>query len=208
MAANLDKLLSKRITPLMNGDIKPKRIVPEESSIVSKGKAVLAKYKSQMEQLYGLGRKRSYKFAEGDVIDIKSMILLLREMDIFKYDTMDDKLTAWMIIERVNDPEESVFRLITKLIQKGKADERIDARIRPLIIPKLHGELTFEEFQEMFLIFFCKAKEVSTKVTTFANKLNNNLKSAFEKNDQYLSNIAGKKKRQARIFPTSKKDEE
>lgn len=192
----------------MNGDIKPKRIVPEESSIISKGKAVLAKYQPQMEKLYALGRRRSYKFAEGDVLDLKSMALLLREMGIFMYETMDDKLAAWMIIERVNDPEESVFRLITKLIQKGKPDERIDARIRPLIIPKLHGELTFEEFQEMFLIFFCKAKEVSTKVTTFANKLNNNLKSTFEKNDEYLANIRGKKKRQARIFPTSRKDEE
>lgn len=208
LATNIDKIFSKRIDPLMRGDLKPKKIVSEESAIVAKSKAVIAKYKPQLDDLYAIGRTRSYKYAEGDVIDLKTMLLLLREFGIFKYDSLEDQLASWMIIERVNDPEESVFRLITKLIQKGKPDERIDNRIRPIILPKLHGELTFDEFQEMFLIFFCKAKDISPKVTTFANKLNNNLKTAFENQRQILSNIKDKKKRPARTFPKSKKDQE
>ena len=115
----------------MKGELKPKKIVPEESAIIAKSKAVVVKYKSQLEQMYNIGRRRSYKFAEGDVIDLKTMLLLLREMDIFKYDTLDDMLASWMIIERVSDPEESVFRLISKLIQRGRPDERIDNRITP-----------------------------------------------------------------------------
>lgn len=192
----------------MKGELKPKKIVPEESAIIAKSKAVVVKYKSQLEQMYNIGRRHSYKFAEGDVIDLKTMLLLLREMDIFKYDTLDDMLASWMIIERVSDPEESVFRLISKLIQRGRPDERIDNRIRPVILPKLHGELTFDEFQDMFLIFFCKSKDISTKVTTFANKLNNNLKTTMDKSQQIISNIVCKKKKPARVFPKSNKDEE
>lgn len=208
LANNIDNILSKRIAPIMNGELKPKKIVTEENTIISKSKAVMAKYKNELEQLYNIGRKRSFRFAEGDTLDLKTTLLILREFGIFKYDTLDEKLNSWMIIERVNDPEESVFRLITKLIQRGKADDRIDSRIRPIILPKLHSELTFDEFQNMFLLFFCKTKDISTKVTTFANKLNNNLRTALDGINKIVSNIVGKKTKQPRIFPTSLKDKE
>ena len=191
----------------MNGDIKPKRIISEEGSIISKSKVVLAKFMPELQKLYRVSNKRRYKYAEGDSLDVKTMLLMLQHLGILQYDSMEDKLNTWMTFERVSDPEESVFRLITKLIQKGKPDERIEARIRPLIIPKLHGELTFDEFQELLMIFFCKAKDISTKVTTFANKLTNNLKATLEVTDAVVKAITGKKKR-ARKFPVSKKDEE
>lgn len=207
LANNIEKVLRTRITPLMNGDIKPKKIVAEESAIISKSKVVLSKFTTELQQLYSIGAKRKYKFAEGDSIDIRTMFLLLRQLGILQYESMEEKLNTWMVFERVSDPEESVFRLITKLIQKGKPDERIEARIRPLIIPKLHSELTFEEFQEQLTIFFCKAKDISTKVTTFANKLTNNLKSALASPSAIIKGVSGKKK-QPRTFPVSKKDEE
>lgn len=207
LANHIDKIFRTRIGPLMNGDIKPKKIVPEEGSIISKSKAVLAKFKSELTQIYAIGNKRRFKFAEGDCFDLKTMFLLLKRLGILYYETMEEKLNTWMILERVSDPEESVFRLITKLIQKGKEDERIEARIKPLVLPKLHSELTFEEFQELFVLFFCKAKDISPKVTTFANKLTNNLRSVLDQTDDIIKSVSGKAKA-ARTFPISKKDQE
>lgn len=207
LANNIDKILRVRIAPLMNGDLKPKKIVSEEGAIISKSKAVLAKFTAELQQLYNIGSRRKFKFAESDTVDVRTMFLLLRQMNILQYDAMEDVMNTWMIFERVSDPEESVFRLVTKLIQKGKPDDRIEARIRPLIIPKLHSELTFEEFQELFTIFFCKAKDISTKVTTFANKLANNLKTALADTPAIVRGVTNKKK-QPRSFPMSKKDEE
>lgn len=207
LANNIDKIIRTRIEPLMDGRIKPKKIVGEESAIISKSKAVLAKYEKEFKELYSIGNKRGYKYAEGDSLDLKTFFLILKQMGILQYSSMEDILNTWMIIERVSDPEESVFRLITKLIQKGKPDERIEAKIRPLIIPKLHSELSFEEFQEQLTIFFCKAKDISTKVTTFANKLSNQLKTALENTCSIINPVIGKKK-VPRTFPISRKDEE
>lgn len=207
LAGHIEKILSKRVTPLMAGEIKPKKIVSEEGPIISKSKAVLDKYKPELDRLFGIGRKKAYKFAEGDLIDIKTTLLLFKELGILKYDSLEDKHHTWMVMERLHDPEESIFRLVTKLIQKGKPDDRIDSRIKLVIIPKLHMELTQEEFNELFVIFFCKSKEISPKVTTFANKLSNTLKTFFEGINPVIKQIT-KKKREPRTFPMSKKDEE
>lgn len=62
-----------------------------------------------------------------------------------------------MILERIDDPEESVFRLILKIEKRGgKTHPTIEQKIRDLILTKLQAEITFEEFKRLFIILFCK----------------------------------------------------
>ena len=54
LPAHIDKIFSKRIMPLMNGEIKPKKIVSEETAIISKSKVVLSKFKTELTQLFDI----------------------------------------------------------------------------------------------------------------------------------------------------------
>lgn len=204
---HIDRIFSKRISPLMAGEIKPKKIVHEEHAIISKSKPVIDKFRAELRSIYDIRRARSFKFSEGDMIDIKSVFLVLRDFGLLKYSNLEEQLNTWLIFERTHDPEESVFRLISKLIQKGKPDERIDQRIKPVILSKLHSEIEFDEFCELFVLFVCKAKEVSSKLTIFANKLNNTLKTVLESSDKIVKNIKAKPK-VARHWPRTQKDYE
>ena len=191
----------------MNGEIKPKKIVADEGIIITKSKAVVDKFKAEFQKLYSLGRTRAYKYSDGDLMDLKTFLLIVEALGLLSYNSLEEKLHTWMIIERLQDPEESIFRMINKIIQKGKYDERIEVRIRPIMLPKLHSELTFDEFVEQLTIFLCKAKDVNPKLTTFANKLNNTLKTMFESTVEVIQKVYPTKKTQApRTFPTSQKD--
>ena len=132
----------------MNGEIKPKKIVADEGIIITKSKAVVDKFKAEFQKLYSLGRSRAYKYSDGDLMDLKTFLLIVEALGLLSYKSLEEKLHTWMIIERLQDPEESIFRMINKIIQKGKYDERIEFRIRPIMLPKLHSELTFDEFVE------------------------------------------------------------
>lgn len=207
LASHVDRIFSKRIAPLMEGEIKPKKIVSEEHSIISKSKAVLEKYLENLEMIYSIGRARSFKFSDGDMIDFKTILIVLKEFGLLKYDTLEDQLNTWMVLERGHDPEESVFRLVSKLIQKGRPDERIDQRIKMVMLPKLHCEVNFEEFCETFVLFVCKNKEVSPKLTIFANKLNNTLKGLLEQTEKVVKTVSTRSK-PVRNWPKTQKDHE
>lgn len=111
-----------------------------------------------------------------------------------------------MIVERLHDPEESVFRLLNKLIKKGKADDRIESRMKLLVCPKLHSELTFEEFKELFILIFAKMNELSPKTPTFISKLSSTLKTFMESAMKTVEQMTEKARRKARVFPVSQKD--
>jgi hypothetical protein len=207
LPSHIDRIFSKRVALLMAGEIKPKKIVHEEHAIISKSKAVIDKFKTELRSIYEIRRARSFKYADGDMIDIKTAFLLLREFGLLKYSTLEEQLNTWLIFERTHDPEESVFRLITKLIQKGKADDRIDQRIKPVILSKLHSEIEFDEFCELFVLFVCKSKEVSSKLTVFANKLNNTLKGILDVSDKIVKAVRTKPKA-VRSWPRTQKDHE
>ena len=132
----------------MNGEIKPKKIVADEGIIITKSKAVVDKFKAEFQKLYSLGRSRAYKYSDGDLMDLRTFLFIVEALGLLSYNSLEEKLHTWMIIERLQDPEESIFRMINKIIQKGKYDERIEVRIRPIMLPKLHSELTFDEFVE------------------------------------------------------------
>ncbi len=207
LPSHIDRIFSKRISPLMAGEIKPKKIVHEEFTIISKSKPVVDKFRAELRSIYDIRRARSFKYSEGDMIDIKSVFVVLKEFGLLKYSNLEEQLNTWLIFERTHDPEESVFRLISKLIQKGKPDERIDQRIKPVILSKLHSEIDFDEFCELFILFVCKSKEVSSKLTIFANKLNNTLKTVLESSDKIVKNIKSKPKT-VRCWPRTQKDHE
>lgn len=62
-----------------------------------------------------------------------------------------------MIIERMMDPTESVFRMVMKVMKRdGKSHPAIEKSIRDLVLKKLQSELTFQEFKDLFIILFCK----------------------------------------------------
>jgi hypothetical protein len=127
-------------------------------------------------------------------------------MGLLKYSNNEEKLQVWMIVERLHDPEESVFRLLNKLIKKGKADDRIESRMKLLVCPKLHSELTFEEFKELFILIFAKMNELSPKTPTFISKLSSTLKTFMESAMKTVEQMTEKARRKARVFPVSQKD--
>lgn len=127
-------------------------------------------------------------------------------MGVLKYSDYEEKLQVWLILERLHDPEESVFRLINKLIKRGKSDDRIENRLRLVVGPKLHSELTFEEFKEVFILIFAKMNELSPKNPTFISKLSSLLKALMEGAVKTAEQMVEKNKRKARVYPVSQKD--
>lgn len=62
-----------------------------------------------------------------------------------------------MIIERNQDPTESVFRMIMKIAKRdGRSHPAIEKSVRDLVLKKLQSEITFKEFKDIFVILFCK----------------------------------------------------
>ena len=72
---------------------------------------------------------------------------------------------------------------------------------------KLHSEIEFDEFCELFVLFVCKSKEVSSKLTVFANKLNNTLKGILDVSDKIVKAVRTKPKA-VRSWPRTQKDHE
>jgi hypothetical protein len=62
-----------------------------------------------------------------------------------------------MIIERIDDPEQSIFKLAAKIEKrKGRTHPAIEAKMRMIIVNKLQAQLTLQEFKNLFMIIFCK----------------------------------------------------
>ena len=74
-----------------------------------------------------------------------------------KYESFENKKMVWLILERLHDPEVSIFKLIRKIEKRNnRTHESIEMRIKKLILIKLQSELTYEEFKDLFIIVFCK----------------------------------------------------
>ena len=204
LAMQIDKIFGKRIGPLLSGEIRPKRLVHEEGPIVAKSKTVIEKFRAELEHIYSLGRNFSYKFAEGDKLDTRNFLIILRQLGLWHYQNPEEQLQTWMMLERIDDPEESVFRLIAKKIQKNKQDERMEQKIKVVLLPKMHKEWSFQEFAETLLLFLAKHRDLSAKLTIFANKLSSAFKSVLE--NPGVKPLEKKKPRMARTFPRSQKD--
>lgn len=90
-------------------------------------------------------------------LDLKSFLNLMIESKQIRYETIEDKRLLWMALERSDDPDESLFKLIMKIERRnGKTHEEIEKRIHKWLSLKLRSEIQYPEFEDHFLIHFCK----------------------------------------------------
>lgn len=92
-----------------------------------------------------------------DGISVKTFFEAMIESKQIKYDSIEEKKAIWMSLERKEDPDESIFKLLMKIEKrKGKSHEQIESRILKRIRTKLQAEMTYDEFENTFLVYFCK----------------------------------------------------
>lgn len=135
-----------------------------------------------------------------------------------KYGSEHEKKLMWMILERVQDPEESIFRLVMKIEKRaGKSHPTINTKIRDLILMKLQAEITFDEFKEIFIVFFCKTvifyflnfkNSINSRHSTFVPKLQNFLKAYLPRFKKGCQNVKKRQIPKPRFFPITQKDKE
>lgn len=90
-------------------------------------------------------------------IDLKTFLDTMIESKQMRYETIEDKKLMWMALERGDDPDESIFKLLMKIEKRnGKSHEEIEKRIQKWLALKLRSEMTYQEFEDHFLIHFCK----------------------------------------------------
>lgn len=151
------------------------------------------------------GKLGSYKSG----IDVKSFLDAMIGSNQIKYSSIEDQKLVWMTLERQEDPEESLFRLLMKIEKRnGRTHEQIESRILKWIRIKLQAEMTYNEFENHFLVYFCKLNNINAKHSTFKRKFPNFLEVYVPRIIQAAENVNGKRKKSARHFPITQKDKE
>ena len=160
LSKRLEEYLSKRAEPIIYKKIRPKLILNEDASIIRKSEKILKTYEETLRKIYKEGYaafSRTSFMRKERVLDVSQLATILHKCGQMKYDSFEEKRLFWMIVERHQDPEKSVFRLVRKIENRsGKTHESIESRIRAILGYKMQAELTYREFRELFIVLFCK----------------------------------------------------
>jgi hypothetical protein len=77
LASNMERIFKQRLLPMMKGEIRAKKLVGEDSTTINRSKVVMDKYLKELHAIYAVKRKCSYKYTEGDFIDLKFIFKFL-----------------------------------------------------------------------------------------------------------------------------------
>ena len=203
-----DEILTNRITPLVNGKMKPRVMIPDEQTILERSKKQVVKnynkFKTIYDQLVENMQDIAYKTK---FLPQKNLMWLLVKTGQLDMEIEEEQYQFWLIVERNDDPDQSVFKSMKK-IKLRKVTDPIQKFIRERLLSKSMVELTLEEFIENFMIYFSKKNSLNSKSSSFERKLKNIIEDLCEKmiEEQTIYFEDGKKRHVG--FPFSKKDQE
>ena len=153
----ISKIFKNRLNPIITGKLRPKVIVSEDANIIQKSAKIMEIYRPSFERIYNVKRSISACHQKGKFLDLKSFIDIMVESGLLVYEGIEKRKIVWMIMERNQDPEESIFKIILKIVKReGRSHHYLEGNIAKLILQKLQAELSLSQFEHLFVVLFCK----------------------------------------------------
>lgn len=154
--AFLETILANRITPIMKGDMRPKQIISDDDVILEKSQKIFTHYGKVFREIYDLiaGNMKEPQYFE-HLMMVKHFLWFLRFCEMIDWNSADDKSLFWLVVERNDDPDQSVFKILKK-VNGRKPSDPIFKVLRDRLVSKSLIELSYEDFCENFIIYFSK----------------------------------------------------
>ena len=93
--------------------------------------------------------------------------------------TDDDNYLFWLVVERHDDPEKSIFSIL-KRVKTKSVYHPIQKVVRERLLGKSYQELTYEDFVDNFVIYFSKKHSLNAKSNVYDRKINILLEEMFK----------------------------
>merc|ERR1712194_649201 len=115
---------------------------------------------------------------------VKHFLWFLRFCGMIDWNCAEDKQLFWLVVERNDDPDQSVFKILKKVTGRKPSDP-IFKVLRDRLISKSLIELSYEDFCENLIIYVSKKNALNSKSNIFERKfklaLDEQIKDVVEK---------------------------
>lgn len=205
----LEHMLANRVTPIINGKMRPKQIIADEEAILERSKKILDHYGTKFRQIYEtIVKNIKEPMYSHNFMMVKHFLWFLQQFGFIDYNTFEDKQLFWLVIERNDDPEQSVFK-IQKKSQGRKPTDPFWKIMKDRLVSKSMIELTYEDFCEHFIIFFSKKNSLNSKSNIFERKFKITLDETFKNIIESMEECFNlNMKKEAIHYPITKKDKD
>lgn len=150
----------ERIIPIIEGKMKPKKIVGDLNLIKKRTIETNAKLLPTLRQVYYIALELVPPFSRPKFPTLKSLIQIFSKSKMVQLETGEQNIHFWILIEALKDPEESLFKIIRRREKRGKYDQRFEDRIHHYIQTKVSEEILFEDFKQLIALLVTKTVKV------------------------------------------------
>lgn len=136
--------------------MRPKQIISDDDVILEKSQKIFTHYGKVFREIYDLiaGNMKEPQYFE-HLMMVKHFLWFLRFCEMIDWNSADDKSLFWLVVERNDDPDQSVFKILKK-VNGRKPSDPIFKVLRDRLVSKSLIELSYEDFCENFIIYFSK----------------------------------------------------
>ena len=204
-----EHMLANRVGPIMSNKMRPKQIISDEEAILEKAKKIIDHYTIKFRKIYDtIVKNIKEPMYSHKLMMIKHFLWFLQQFGFIDYDVFEDKQMFWHVVERNDDPEQSVFKIIKKSVGRKPTDPFWKI-MKDRLTSKSMIELTYEDFCEHFIIFFSKKNQQNSKSNIFERKFRITMDETFKNIAEQMEDYFNTNMRKEPIhYPITKKDKD